>query len=161
MTVTAGGSNNAARPASFCSRIAPWQTSFKAYAVYTVPTVDVQVAATVVSQPGLPETAIFNATNAYLAANSTLTQQLAGGAANMPIDLLRPNSVYLPRRNEVNLRFGKVLKAGRARAITSVDVYNVLNINTVTNANFNFDSFLAPTAIVPARMFKFSVQFEY
>ena len=44
--------------------------------------------------------AVFNASNAYLAADSMLGRPLAGGAANIPIDLVAPYTVFLPRRNE-------------------------------------------------------------
>ena len=69
--------------------------------------------------------AAFNASNAYLAANSTLGRPLAGGAANITIDLVEPYTVYLDRRNELDMRFGKLLRAGRSRSIVSVDVFNL------------------------------------
>jgi hypothetical protein len=43
----------------------------------------------------------------------------------------------------------------------SVDVFNMLNIDTVVNANQNFAVWRRPTQILNARVVKFSVQFDY
>jgi hypothetical protein len=149
------------RPEGFCDRQTPMQTQFKGFAVYTVPKVDVQISGTVRSVPGNVHRAVFNASNAYLAANSTLGRPLAGGVANLAIDILEPNTVYLDRRNEVDLRFGKIVRFGRARSVLSVDLFNALNTPAVITANQNFAVWNRPTSILPARLVKFSVQFDY
>jgi hypothetical protein len=155
------GTPTAWRPMQFCHRETPWLTQFKTFGVYTIPKADVQVSGTFRSIPGDPLRAAFNASNAYLAASSTLGRALAGGAANITIDLVEPYTVYLDRRNELDMRFGKLLRAGRTRAVVSVDVFNMLNIDTVVNANQNFAVWLRPTQILNARVVKFSVQFDY
>ena len=113
--IVPGGTPNGWRPRQFCNRQTPWLTQFKTFGVYTIPKAEVQVSGTFRSIPGDALRAVFNATNAYLAANSTLGRPLAGGAANIAIDLVAPYSVFLPRRNELDMRFGKVLRAGRSR----------------------------------------------
>jgi hypothetical protein len=155
------GTPTAWRPMQFCHRQTPWQTQFKTFGVYTVPKADVQVSGTFRSIPGDPLRAAFNASNAYLAANSTLGRALAGGAANITIDLVEPYTVYLDRRNELDMRFGKLLRAGRTRTVVSMDVFNMLNIDAVVNANQNFAVWRRPTQILNARVIKFSVQFDY
>jgi hypothetical protein len=155
------GTPTAWRPMQFCHRETPWQTQFKTFGVYTIPKADVQVSGTFRSIPGDPLRAAFNASNAYLAANATLGRALAGGAANITIDLVEPYTVYLDRRNELDMRFGKLLRAGRTRTVVSMDVYNMLNIDAVVNANQNFAVWLRPTQILNARVVKFSVQFDY
>ena len=159
--IVPAGTPNGWRSKEHCHRQTPWLTQFKTFGVYTVPHVDVQLSGTFRSIPGDALRAAFNASNAYLAANSTLGRPLAGGAANITIDLVEPYTVFLPRRNELDMRFGKLLRAGRARSILSVDVYNLLNIDTVVNANQNFAVWLRPTQILNARVVKFSVQFDY
>jgi hypothetical protein len=166
LTVAAAGLGNqgflsALRPAGFCERQEPWLTNFKGYAVYTLPRIDVQVSGTFRSVPGDTMRAAFNASNAYLAANSTLGRPLAGGAPNLAIDIVEPNTVFLDRRNEVDLRFGKILRAGRSRTVLSVDLFNALNTDAVITANQNFAVFMSPTSILPARLMKFSVQFDF
>jgi hypothetical protein len=155
------GTPTAWRPSQFCHRETAWLTQFKAFGVYVVPKIDVQVSGTFRSIPGDPLRAAFVASNAYLAANSTLGRPLAGGAANMTIDLVEPYTVYLDRRNELDMRFGKLLRLGRSRSVVSVDVFNFLNIDTVVNANQNFAVWQRPTQILNGRTVKFSVQFDY
>ena len=140
------GTPTAWRPLQFCHRETPWLTQFKTFGVYIIPKVELQVSGTFRSIPGDPLRAAFNANNAYLAANSTLGRPLAGGAANMTIDLVEPYTVYLDRRNELDMRFGKVLRAGRSRTVLSMDIFNALNIDTVVNANQNFAVWQRPDA---------------
>ena len=152
---------NAWRPAQYCHRESPLLTQLKAYGVYTVPKIDVQVAGTLRSTPGVPITAQQVATNAYLAANSTLGRPLSGTSANMTIGLVAPNTKYLDRRNEVDLRFGKLLRAGKSRTVVSLDLYNILNTNVPVNVNQAYASWLAPTEILNPRVAKLNLQFDF
>ena len=149
------------RPGQFCNRETPWLTQFKTFGVYTIPKAEVQVSGTFRSIPGDALRAVFNANNAYLAANSTLGRPLAGGAANIAIDLVAPTRVFLDRRNELDMRFGKVLRWGRTKYVVSMDLFNALNTDVPVNANQNFAVWLRPTQILNARQVKFSVQFDY
>ncbi|MBI4263933.1 MAG: TonB-dependent receptor [Acidobacteria bacterium] len=149
------------RPLQFCDRQTPWLTSVKGYAVYTVPRIDVQLSGTFRSTKESSINANFTATNAYLAANSTLGRPLSGGAANMSVALLQPSTMYLDRRNELDLRFGKVLRFGRSRSVVSLDLYNTLNNDAVLSVNENFASWMRPQQILNARMAKISVQFDW
>ena len=74
---------------------------------------------------------------------------------------MQPNSLYLSRRNELDLRFGKVLKAGRSRSIVSLDFYNTLNTAVPVTVNQSYASWLAPTEILNPRLAKISVQFDF
>src|SRR5690606_3193902 len=103
----------------------------------------------------------FTATNAYLAANSTLGRPLAGGAQNMTIALLQPDTLYLDRRNELDLRFGKVLRFGRQRAVASVDLFNTLNNSAPLTVNQSFAAWQRPQSILNARLVKFSLQYDF
>jgi hypothetical protein len=150
------------RSTGFCDPAEPYLTEFKGYAVYSIPTIDVQLSGTVRSIPGSFINASFNADNAYLAANSTLGRPLAGGASNIGIDLIEPNTVTLDRRNELDIRFGKVLRVGGARSVISLDLYNALNNNKPLSVNQTFGSgYLAPRSILDARLAKVSIQFDW
>ncbi len=145
-----------------------WLTRLKGFAVYTVPKVDMKVSGAYRSVPGDTMRLQFNASNAYLAANSTLGRALAGGAPNLAIDILEPHSVYLDRQNTLDMRFGKMVRLGRSRSVISVDMFDALNNNAYVTANQNFGavnrangSLLVPTSILGAPTFKFSVQFDY
>jgi hypothetical protein len=150
------------RAIGFCDRTEPYQTQLKGYAVYTIPTIDVQISGTFRSTPGDFVNANFNATNAYLAANSTLGRPLAGGASNITVELIEPNTVQLDRLNQLDLRFGKVFRIGGARSVVSLDLFNALNIDAVLNANQTFNAdWLAPQSILDARVAKISLQFDW
>jgi hypothetical protein len=62
------------------------------------------------------------------------------------------------------MRIAKLLRFGGTRTLVGVDVFNLLNIDTVTLYNFGFvpgGSWLTPTAITPARYAKFMVQLDF
>ena len=149
------------RPLQYCHRVTPFVSSIKGYAVYTVPRIDMQVSGTFRSTAEAAINANFTATNAYLATGSTLGRAIAGGGANLTVALLEPNVKYLDRRNEVDLRFGKVVRVGRARSVFSLDVYNAMNSDAKLSVNQTFASWLRPTSILNARLAKISVQFDF
>jgi hypothetical protein len=149
------------RPAQYCHRASPMLTQEKMYGVYTVPRIDVQLAGTFRSTPGNDINAAYAANNQYLSANSTLGRPLSGGTANLTVGLLSPNSLFVDRRNELDLRFGKILRAGKSRSIVSLDIYNALNTDALINVNQNFAAWMRPTEILNARLAKFSVQFDF
>ena len=152
---------NIDRPLQYCHRETPMLTQGKMFGSYTLPKIEVQVAGTFRSTPGSDINANFTATNAYLATNSNLGRALAGNQANMTIALLEPTTKYLDRRNELDLRFGKVLSAGRTRSIISLDIYNALNTDATISVNQSFAVWLTPTEILNARVAKISWQFDY
>ena len=149
------------RPLGYCNRETPWQTQFKGYAVYTVPRVDVQLSGTLRSTIGNQYNANFTATNAILASSSTLGRPLAGNAANIWIALLAPNSTFIERRNELDLRFGKILRFGRVRNVVSLDLFNALNSDALVSLNQSFASWLRPTEILNARLMKISYTLDF
>jgi hypothetical protein len=158
------------RAAQFCHRESPFLTQFKGYGVYIIPRVEVQISGSFRSIPGqtpaIPPTndvnAAFVATNAFLATNSTLGRPLAGGAPNVTLQLLEPLTKYLDRRNELDMRFGKVFRMrGRSRAVVSLDLYNALNSDAIVNVNQTFASYLRPLEILNARVAKVSVNFDF
>jgi hypothetical protein len=150
------------RSTGFCDRTEAMDTAIRAYAVYTIPVIDVQLSGTFQSDPGNFINANFNASNAYLASHSTLGRSLAGGAANMSVQLLEPHTKRLDRRNLFDLRIGKVLRAGGTRSVVSVDLFNALNSDAVLGVNQTFGAgWMTPREIVQARLLKISVQFDF
>jgi hypothetical protein len=156
----------------FCHLEEPWLTGFKGLVFYTVPTVDVQLAVTFRSVPGITNggnaqpsgvAANFVATNAYLAANSTLGRPLTG-ATNTTLQIINPDTTYLDRDNQLDFRVGKVLKWRGARSTVNVDLYNALNRATILTANTAYaltsNVWLAPTSISNPRLLKFSLTLD-
>jgi hypothetical protein len=149
------------RPLEFCHREQPMLTGAKALAIYTIPKVDVQLSGSFRSTPGTSLTAAFTATNAYLAANSTLGRPLSGGAANMVIGIEEVHKAYTDRRQELDVRIGKVLRFGNTRTVVGVDVYNALNSGATITENQAYASWLQPTQILNPRLIKFSFAFDF
>ena len=156
------GGGGGVRSQGFCNVTEELQTQVKGFAVYTVPVIDVQLAGTFRHTPGIFINANFRADNAYLAANSTLGRRLAGRARNITVELLEHHGQSLDGRNELDLRIGKVLRAGGARAVVSLDIFNALNSDAVTSVNQTFGGgWLTPRRTLQARLAKISLQFDW
>ena len=76
--------------------------------------------------------------------------------------MLAPNAKYEERLNQLDIRFTKIMKFGKARVQGMFDIYNVFNANSVLTVNNTYGpNWLAPISIVGARMFKFSGQLDW
>jgi hypothetical protein len=125
--------------------------------------VDLQVAATWVSIPGNSLRADFTLTNAWVAAGPQPLGRPLTGAFNR-VNLIPPATMWGERRNNIDLRLAKILRYGGLRTQVGVDIFNLLNADTVTNYNFGFvqnGSWLIPTTIVPARYARIGVQVDF
>jgi hypothetical protein len=149
------------RPAEFCHREEPMLTGFKALAIYIIPKIDVQVSGSFRSTPGTNLSVGYTATNAILGTSSTLGRALSGNAQNMVIGIEKPNEAYTERRQELDMRIGKVLKFGNTKTVVSMDLYNALNSNAMIVQNQAYASYLRPVEILNARLIKFSWAFDF
>ena len=94
-------------------------TTFKGLASYLIPKVDVQVAGTFSSRPGVSLLANQVYTSAQVAnpAFSTLGRPLAQ-VATVTVNLIEPNTVFGDRIDQLDLRIGKLLRFGRTRTVS-------------------------------------------
>jgi hypothetical protein len=136
-------------------------TGVKALAMYIIPKVDVQVSGSFRSTPGTTLSVGYTATNAILASTSTLGRALAGNAQNIVIGIEEPNATFTERRNELDMRIGKVLRYGRTRSVVSLDIYNALNSDAMIVQNQAYASYLRPVEILNARLLKVSWNFDF
>lgn len=177
LTVTAAGT--APTSTDFCRMVTPWLTQAKAFGSYTVPKLDIQVAATFQSIPGNPLTAALNVPSATIA--QSLGRPLAGNAANATVNLIpafgltnnnpvvvlgaaAPNvsSLYGERLHQIDLRVGKIFRLGSDRRATlNLDMFNLTNSDTVTATNNNYAVLWRPTGILQARFLRISTQIEF
>jgi hypothetical protein len=119
----------------------------------------VQVAASLQSLPGPEIAANYVASNAEV--RPSLGRDLAGGVRNVTVNLVEPRTMYGDRLNQLDLRIGKILRLGRARATANVDFYNVLNASPVLIQSNVFATWQRPQGILPARFAKVGVQFNF
>jgi hypothetical protein len=164
--VSAGASSQGGIPYDpvnpYC-HVAPGVTTrATAAATYTVPKLDVQVASTLTSSPGVSLQANWNVPNAVAA--QSLGRPLAGNAPNIAVNLLAPGEMRSPRVNILDFRVGKVLRYGSNRMLVAVDLYNALNLDTVLTHNQNYvpnGSWLIPQTVLTARTAKITVQYDF
>jgi hypothetical protein len=143
----------------YCHVEGPFQTQLKLLGTYTVPKVDVQVSATMQSIPGLVLAANYVVPNSLV--QPSLGRPLSGGAANVTVNLIEPQTMFGDRVNQLDLRFGKVLRFGRAKTVAAVDLFNALNANPVIAENLAYSVWRAPQSILNPRYARFSVQFDF
>ena len=152
----------------YCRIVEPYMTSFRGLATYIVPKVDVQVSGTWRSDPGTEIQANYVVSNAI--ANSgpdPLGRNLSSG--NITVNLIPQGTLYSDRRNNIDFRAAKILRFGQTRTQVGIDVYNILNSDTVTAYNLAYvaptatagSNWLTPSAIATARFVKFSVQVDF
>jgi hypothetical protein len=137
----------------------PFRTQVKLIGSYVVPKVDVQIAATLQSLPGREILAEYVAPNSVVA--PSLRRNLAGGAANTTINIVKAGTLFGERLKQVDLRVGKILRFGARRVSVHLDVFNALNDDTVLTMNNAFGTWQRPTSIMLARFAKISAQLDF
>jgi hypothetical protein len=143
-----------------CHVALPFQTRFSGLVAYTIPRVRVLTSAVVRSNPGSQISANLVVPTATVA--RTLGRPLAGGAANVTINLLDPGQMYRDRINVVDFRFAKLLQIGGKRLNVGIDIFNAFNSDVILNSNNTFGAaWLTPTGVQQARQMQGSVRFDF
>jgi hypothetical protein len=144
----------------WCLRQESFQPQYKFLGSYILPRVDVLVSATFQSALGPVLAANANVPAAQIA--QSLGRAPSGSVANVTVNLVEPGSLFGDRINQLDLRFAKVLNFGGKRTNIGIDLFNALNSNTPTTYNQTYGSaWLTPTAVLPARFVKLSVQLDF
>jgi hypothetical protein len=162
LVTTARGSLSVTNP--WCRFAEPYRTDFRGLATYTIPRVDVQVAATWISVPGEYLEANFVADNAWIVAGPQPLGRPLTGASNVTVNLIQPYTMFADRRNSIDFRVAKIFRYGGTRAQIGVDIYNLMNVDVVTAYNQAFvpgGPWLTPTAIQPARYARISMEIDF
>jgi hypothetical protein len=155
---------------TYCDRESGYLTNIRGLTTYTVPKIDVLISGTFQSKPyvgaNFPSVAsqsipAVSVTPSALIAQS-LGRPLAGGVPVTLLGLVEPGTKYGDRLNQVDLRFGKLLRFNNTRTLVAVDIFNAFNNNT-TDAYQTFygPAYLNPTSIMAARLAKISAQFDF
>jgi hypothetical protein len=80
------------------------------------------------------------------------------------VNLIPPGTMYGDRINQLDLRVGKILRFGGARAMLAVDVYNTLNSSAVLTYNAAFvpgGTWLQPLTILTPRFFRLTAEVDF
>jgi len=117
-----------------CRDVDPFQTTFRGFASYTVPKVDVLVSATLRSQPPTERTANWNVPNTVVQQQPGRLPPNALATGNTTINLIDNDHRLFEdnRRTQIDMRFAKILRFGSTRANIGADLGNLLNTNYST-----------------------------
>ena len=145
---------------SYCHNNPGITTRATGAASYSIPKVDVIVAGTFQSSPGSILAANWSVPAAVAAA--ALGRPLSNNATSISVNLLGPNELRGERINQVDLRVGKTLRWGRQRSTLSVDIFNLLNPDSILGYSETYnDTWLRPTSVMTARTVKLTVQHDF
>jgi len=137
-------------------------TRVTGFGSYTIPRIDVLVSTAFRSEQGAQLAANWQVPSATAA--QTLGRPLSGSAASVTVNLVTPGTLYGDRNNLLDFRLAKVIRLKRTRTNVGIDVYNVMNADTVLTYNSTFTPggrWLTPTNVVTPRFFKFSAQIDF
>jgi hypothetical protein len=127
---------------------------------YTIPRIDVLLSGTFQSSPGSELAA-----NYFVPANvaaASLGRPLSNNVTSVSINLLAPGQMRGERVNQIDFRIGKLLRFGRQRSNVSLDIFNLLNPDTILGYSQTFNSnWLRPTQVMTARTVKITLQHDF
>ena len=146
-------------PAAYCHQQSPFLTQVKFLGSYLIPKIDVLISGALQSVPGPQVIGNFVATNPIV--QPSLGRPLAGGAPNVTVNVVSPGAMYGDRRNQFDLRLGKVLRFGGTQTKVNVDLNNVFNAYPVLTENVSFAVFRQPASILPARIVRIGAQIDF
>ena len=122
------------------------------------------VSGTFQSSPGSTLAANWVIPNATV--RQWLGRDLSNSAPNITVNLIEPGvlrgELRGERVNQIDMRVGTLLRSGRQRANIALDVFNLLNPDTILGYNQTFnDTWLRPTSVMTARTAKVTLQWDF
>lgn len=161
--LTVGGNNYSglAGPSAVnCDVKPPFQTQVKLQGTTPLPG-GFDTALVFQSVPGVNVTANYTAPNSQVAA--ALGRNLSSGAnGTTVIGLVGPGQLYGDRIYQVDLRTGRTWRIAGMKVRGNLDVYNMLNDNSVLLENNTYGpAWRQPAAVLVGRLFKFSAQIDF
>ena len=150
-----------------CRAVTPWgaNAQLKANGTYPLPGQFV-VSGTVQNVAGPMITANYTVPNSAIAPSLGRDLAACGGrtpcTASVGIPLVAPQTMFEPRRTQVDLRLTKFLALPRGRLQLNFDVYNALNASDVVTLNTNYGpSWLQPTSFLTGRLYEIGGQWAF
>jgi hypothetical protein len=158
----------------FCHNAPGITTRATGAATYTIPRIDVLLGATFQSSPAGSLSAEWQITAAgapaqWAAIQQQLGRPLSANATSITVDLLQPGEMRGERVNQIDFRVGKRLNYGRMRSTLSVDMFNLLNPDTVLGNSSTFvpgvttglSAWNRPTQVMTPRTVKITFQHDF
>jgi hypothetical protein len=144
----------------YCDITPPFRSQLKLNGSYTLPW-EVRASAVFQSLPGIPIVANYVASNAEV--QPSLGRPLSGGARTVTVpNIIEPQTMFEDRIQQLDVRFSRGFRVGGLHVQGMFDIYNLLNGAAILATNQTYGpSWLAPTSILDARLFKFGVQVDF
>src|SRR3954470_9936694 len=164
----------------YCHVSSPVQTSFNGLVTYTIPKADVLLssvfrdrmilngtpnnASTDQLGGSLPATFTINPTDAV---GQAIAQQIGRPLTGVAfgVNAVTPGTFYPGRNRQLDLTFKKIVRMGGQRLTGGLDIYNVMNKNTILFYNTTFvpgvTGYLAPQAYMNPRVFRLAVEYSF
>jgi Carboxypeptidase regulatory-like domain len=169
------GLSEASNTFSYCDFDSGWLAQAKLTGSYTLPWQDVQIGGVMQNLPGQQILAQWSITQADVAANGSLGRALSGGAnTSRVVPLIKPGTLFTPRRTQLDLRFSKNFRLSGSRRLQAMaDIFNLTNSNAAVGATSNAgeppaainttygSAWLKPLNILQARYVKFGAQIQF
>jgi hypothetical protein len=155
----------------FCDYREPFRTGVKGTGSYIIPKIDVQFGGTFSSLPGVPLQGTVVVPNTVV--SQALGRTMSPGITNITVNMIEPATVFGDRANNLDLRIAKLFRFSGNRANVAFDVVNVFNSDAILTYNPLLGSISpagvytpnptwpAPTAVLQARLYRLSVQFDW
>ena len=152
----------------YCKAVTPFagQTQVKFFGSYPLPG-DVVISGIFQNYSGPMITASYAATNAEVAPSLGRDLAACGGrtpcTATVTVPLIEPGTRFEDRITRFDLRFTKIINAGRkVRIQGNMDLYNVFNNGAIVTLSNTFGStWLQPQQLVDGRMVQFSAKLDF
>ena len=152
---------------NICRAVTPWgaNAQLKANGSYPLPG-QFAISGTLQNVAGPMITANYTVPNATVAPSLGRDLAACGGrtpcTASVAIPLVAPQTMFEPRRTQVDMRLTKFLTLPRGRLQLNFDVYNTLNASNVVTLNTNYGpSWLQPTSFLPGRLYEVGGQWSF
>jgi hypothetical protein len=139
----------------------PFRTIFKMAGTYPLP-YGVEVSGSLQSYAGGSQS-IDNG-ESWQDVEYNVTRRVLPGLvqSSVTVPLIQPGTKYLPRMNQLDIRFGRVFEIGRVRARGQFDIFNATNSSSILSMGETFGPALDQVnQILPARVYGVSMRVDF
>ncbi len=139
----------------------PYRTMVKAAGTYPLP-YGFEISGSFQSYPGGSQEVDNN--EPWLDVNYNVTRSILPALvqSSVTVPLIQPGTKYLPRMNQLDVRFAKVVRVGRVRLRGQFDVFNATNSSSILAVGETFGPALdRVNQILPGRVFGLSMRVDF
>jgi hypothetical protein len=148
----------------FCDQSAfgmPYRTMFKAAGTYPLP-YGFEISGSFQSYPGGSQ--LVDDDEPWLDVDYNVTRSILPALvqSSVTVPLIQPGTKYLPRMNQLDVRFGKVIRVGRVRVRGQFDVFNATNSSSILAMGETYGPALdRVNQILPGRIYGLSMRVDF